>query len=132
MKKIFVLLVLLIPAFIFAQDYVSVYAGLTYANETRLSAETCLLPSCVSLNGGTRVDAAFNGSDIVFYPLFLRLRFGAFTLDAGGGIDEIQNFVALATAGAMFEIGAFSLFLRGGIIYRGSVAPLIELGLVAN
>ena len=109
MKKVIVLLVLLLPALAFAETPVSVSVGIAYAGEPRLSAETCLLPSCVSLNGGTRVDSDFSGSDVVFYPLFLRLHLGVFTLDAGGGIDQQKKFASFATAGAMFALGTFSL-----------------------
>lgn len=131
MKKVLVLLFLLLPSFAFCQR-MSFSVGLAYEGEPRLTAETCLLPSSVSLNGGTRMDTDYSGSDVVFYPLFLRLRFGAFTLDAGGGIDKTQKFASFATAGAIFGLGAFSISIRGGVVYRGGIAPLIELGLIAN
>jgi hypothetical protein len=132
MKKVLVLLILLIPVCIFAQNRVSVSVGLAYAGEPRISTETCLLPSCVSLNGGARVDTDLSGSDVVFYPLFLRVRFGVLTLDVGGGIDQGKRFASFASAGALFGLGAFSLSIRGGVVYREGFSPLLELGLVAN
>lgn len=78
------------------------------------------------------MDADLSGTDKVFYPLFLRARLGVFTLDAGGGIDELSNFSAFATGGLTLSFGILSLGLRGGVVYRKGFVPLFELGLVVN
>lgn len=134
MKKVFVLIFLVLPAVLFAQipRPMSAYVGLAYSGGPRISSEVSLLPSSVPLNGGVRVDTDFSGKDKVFYPLFLRARFGVLTLDAGGGMDEAKNFSAFATGGLTLSFGTLSLSLRGGAAYRRGFVPLFELGLVVN
>lgn len=134
MKKVFVLLFLALPMLAFAQmpKPMSASVGIAYAGGPRISAEACLLPSSVPLNGGMRVDTDLSGNDKVLYPLFLRVRFGVLTLDAGGGIDQLKNFSSFATGGVTLCFGILSFTLRGGVVYRRGFYPLLELGLVFN
>lgn len=134
-RLVLILVVCFIPVLVFAKFagvVSSVYSGISYTSEVRLTAETTILPSCAPLNAGARVEADFNGKQQIVYPLFFRMRLGVFFFDAGYGIVKELSPCVLATTGISLQLGQISLILRGGVFYLNSLYPCAEIGLTIN
>mgnify|MGYP004634013131 CR=1 FL=1 len=131
MKRLAVILVLAaLPSCLLAARPMHAYMGMLHGGRTGLSSEVCLLPSYASVNGGARAEAALDGTDKVFYPLFLRVRTGFLFLDAGVGFTvDGRTFQAFGTVGGTIWFGVLSLTARVGALYRGSFVPLVEFGM---
>jgi hypothetical protein len=134
-RLILILVVCLTPVLAFAKFagvVSSVYSGISYTSEVRLTAETTILPSSAPLNAGARVEADFNGKQQIVYPLFFRMRLGVFFFDAGYGIVKEWSPCVLVTTGVALQLGQVSLVLRGGVFYLNSLYPCGEIGITIN